>query len=296
MQVNITPEAISRAARTCMLADLSIRVYEGRIKDRDTEAEVATNKQAKSKSAVSVQKYLFADCAEMDAIKKHVAKVRQGVHYPLTSPWSDSGTRVLHMVNHQRYRTAINQARDEFWKLVEQFLDHYDTLVAAAAFKLGDLFDRSQYLTRAQVASKFAFEFELSPMPTSGDFRIDMETAAQRELVAHYEDVMAKRVREAQMTAWQSLHDTLKHISDRLTVGPDGKRNAFHDTLVSNARDLCDRLTGLNVTGDPALERARQELEEVMLGVTPEALRKELDTRAAVKSKVDAVLSQFDWA
>lgn len=295
MQVTITPEALSRAVRACMLVDLSISIYEGRIKDRDTEAEVSHTKQAKSSNAVSVQKHLFADCKEMDAIKKFRAKIRQDIHYSLTVPWSDSGTRVLHMTNHKKYMTAMNAARDQFWKLVEEFLNQYDTLVSAAAFKLGDLFDRDQYLTRAQVASKFSFDFELSPMPTSGDFRIDMETEAQRDLMKHYEDVMAKRMREAQTAAWQSMYDTLKHISDRLTVGPDGKRTAFHDTLVSNAHDLCERLTGLNVTGDPALEKARKDLEEAMLGVTPDALRKELDTRNTVKEKVDAVLAQFDW-
>ena len=51
----------------------------------------------------------------------------------------------------------------------------------------------------------------------------------------------------------------------------------------------------MNVTNDPALEKARRKLEEALSGVTPKELREEDSTRTITKQKVDAILASFDW-
>jgi hypothetical protein len=80
-----------------------------------------------------------------------------------------------------------------------------------------------------------------------------------------------------------------------IIVDEDGVKNKFHDTLVSNAEDLCDLLRALNVTGDADLERARKKLQEALSGVTPKELRDELSTRLDVKRQVDVMLESYDW-
>jgi hypothetical protein len=69
----------------------------------------------------------------------------------------------------------------------------------------------------------------------------------------------------------------------------------FHDTTVTNAQDLCDLLTQLNVTNDPVLEKARQQLENALLDVEPTELRKEEGERLIVLAKVSTILDSFDW-
>ena len=292
MNQNTTP--IAGIARSAILVDLFISTYSGRKQDKRTQEEVTNAKGAASKRAASVYKSLFAECKELDDINRFQAKARQ-MHYKLTLPWSDSGTRIVPASEFLSYKQTMNEYAEEFDDLVTKFLDKYDTLVAAAAFQLGTLFDRKEYPTRSQVRNKFSFRVAEMPMPTAGDFRLDIEAEVQQDLIDSYERRMEEQLRRANQDAWTRLYEVLARMSDRLTVEDDGKKRKFHDTLVSNAEELCDLLTTLNIAKDPALERARTRLLDTLVGVSPKELREVDSTRAHVKQKVDEILSDFDW-
>jgi len=285
---------IAGVARAAMLVDLTISTYSGRKQDKTTQEEVTTSKGAHSKQAASVYKNLFANCTELAAITKFQAKVRFE-HYRLTMPWADSGARLLPTMLLLDYTATMGKFQIEFKALVDAFLAKYDTLVAAAAFQLGTLFDRDEYLSSDKVARRFSMEFTYSPLPSSGDFRLDIEAEVQRDLVQQYEERSNRMLNQANQEAWTRLHGVLTKISDRLFVDEEGVKNKFHDTLVSNAEDLCDLLRALNVTGDADLERARKKLQDTLSGVTPKELRDELSTRLDVKRQVDVMLESYDW-
>lgn len=289
-----TTNTVAGVARSAMLVDLNISVYSGRKQDKSTQAEVTSAKGSGSKKAASVYKNLFAECKELENITKFQARVR-AEHYRMTLPWNDHGARLLPTVSLMDYQKTMGRFRSEFDLLVEAFLDKYDTLVAAAAFQLGTLFDRGEYLTRNQVAQRFRMDSSFTPLPTAGDFRLDVESTVQRELVEQYERKLEDQLTQANRDAWDRLHTALTKLSDRLVVEEDGKKRVFHDTLVTGAVDLCELLTAMNITKDPQLESARRQLEAVLSGVTPKELREEDGTRVLTKQKVDAILDAFDW-
>jgi len=289
-----TTNHIAGVARAAMLVDLNIAIYSGRKQDRATQAEVTTAKGSGSKKAASVYKNLFAECKELDAITKFQARARSE-HYRLTLPWNDRGARLLPTVSLLDYKKVMNQYQAEFDRLVDAFLIKYSTLVAAAAFQLGTLFDRKEYPDAAQVAGRFRMDIAFVPLPTSGDFRLDVESEVQRELMEQYDRRLAEQLASATKDSWTRLYDALQRLSDRLTVDEDGKKKIFHDTIVTGAVELCELLTAMNVTQDPQLESARRKLQEVLLGVTPKELRDEDGTRVLTKQKVDEILSAFDW-
>lgn len=277
-----------------MLVNLNISTYSGRKKDAGTQQEVVASKGSGSSRAASVYKNLFAECRELDAVTKFQARAR-AVHYKWTKPWDDTGTRLLPTKALMNYQAQMSRCVNEFDRLVGEFLDKYDTLVAAAAFQLGTLFDRSEYPAREQVAKRFSMETTMIPLPTSGDFRLDIESQVQQELIDKYEARMAAQLAAANQDSWTRLHDVLSRMSERLASDEDGKKPVFRDTLVTNAEELCDLLTMLNVTNDPSLEKARQQLESALQGVTPKDLRESDGTRVATKQKVDSILSAYDW-
>jgi hypothetical protein len=285
---------IAGIARSAMLVDLNISTYSGRKQDRATQKEVTLSKGSGSSKAASVYKNLFAECKELDEVIKFQARAR-GEHYRLTLPWDDRGARLLPTAQLLNYKATMNRYQSEFQLLVDTFLDKYDTLVAAAAFQLGTLFDRNEYPDRDKVARRFSMEVTFVPLPISGDFRLDVESAVQRELVEQYERKMEQQLAAATQDSWDRLYQALSKLSDRLTVEEDGTKRKFHDTLVTGAEELCDLLTAMNVTGDPSLEKARRKLQDVLSGVTPQELREEDGTRVLVKQKVDEILSAFDW-
>lgn len=285
---------IAGIARAAVLVDLEISIYSGRKQDKRTQAEVTAAKGAASRRAASVYKSLFADCPELDAISKFQARVR-AEHYRLTQPWNDYGARLLPTGLLQDYKQTMNRLEAEFDRLVDKFLDKYDTLVAAAAFQIGTLFDRNEYPSRAQVANKFRMNVTFSPLPTAGDFRLDIEAEVQRDLIEQYESRARAQVVAATQDSWTRLYNALKRLSERLVVEKDGKKRIFHDTIVTGALEMCELLTHMNVLQDPSLEKARRKLEEVLSGVTPKELREEDSTRALTKQKVDEILAAFDW-
>ena len=291
----MTTQHLSGVARSAMLVSLNISVYSGRKQDKRTQAEVVAAKNSGSSRAASVYKNLFSDCPELDAISKFQSRARLR-HYQLTLPWDDNGQRLLPTKAMFDYKAEMNRYADEFDRLVEAFLDKYDTLVAAAAFKLGTLFDRDEYPTRDQVLDKFRFDLAFTPLPTAGDFRLDIESEVQNDLARQYEARMKAQLDAAQHDAWNRLYEALSRIKDRLTLEEDGKRRIFHDTTITNAQELCELLTPLNVTNDPKLEAARRMLEDAIGGVNPQELRKEESMRSETLRKVATTLDQFDWS
>jgi hypothetical protein len=241
-----------------------------------------------------VYKSLFADCKELDDIIKFQARARMR-HYQLTLPWSDNGLRLLPTTAFMEYKKEMNRFEEEFYRLVDVFLDKYDTLVAGAAFKLGTLFDRTEYPDRTYIKKRFAYDLSFTPLPVAGDFRLDIESEVQEELAKQYEARLEQQVSQAQQDAWTRLYESLSRIKDRLTLDDNGKRKTFHDTTVTNAQELCELLTQLNVTKDPALEQARKQLEDAMIGVDPKELRKEEGLRLITLQKVSATLDAFNW-
>ena len=297
--MNTNEAPIAGVARAAMLTSLSINTYSGRKKDTRTQAEVTAAKGAHSKRAASVYKSLFADCVELEDITKFQARVR-AIHYNLTLPWSDSGPRLLPTKALQEYQDQLTKLEAEFWVLVRRFLDRFDLLVAAAAFQLGALFNRAEYPTRESVEQQFGFSVAFSPLPLSGDFRLDIESEVQADLIKHYNKQTQLQLEQVNSEAWTRLHKVLSHMSDRLTVTMDeeGKpvRKKIYDSMVENAQELCGLLTALNVTGDPKLEQARAELEGALSGVIAKDFRDSDGARTMVKSKVDKIMSDYnEW-
>jgi hypothetical protein len=183
----------------------------------------------------------------------------------------------------------------EFERLTDVFMGVYPTLISAAAFQLGDLFNREEYPEPEAVAKKFRFNYTLTPIPTAGDFRIDIGEQAKAELVAQYETAFNERLNHAMRDVWQRLYECLTHMSERLASDDEGKRKVFHGTILTNARELINLLSRLNITNDPKLEEARRDLSAALVNTDIDTLKESDYIRENVKAKVDDILKRFEW-
>ena len=283
---------------TCaMLVEFNASVWTARKLDKTTTNEVVASKNAGAKDAARVNKHLLAGRTELDIIQQAVGRARQFV-YDNTAPWSDSGLRLLPTVNFMKFTERMNDFEEEMETLVKAFVVIYPTLITAQALALGDMFKRDDYPTANEMMTKFSFRVNYMPVPSSGDFRVDVGNQAQAELKARLESLTQERIDSAMADVRERLSTHLKRMSDRLTtdyVGGEAKQRRFHDTLVDGALELCDLTKSLNVTNDMALEGARKQLEELLVGVTPADLRKNEAIRQDVKKNVDAILDKFNF-
>ena len=295
---------------TCaMLVEFNTSVWTARKLDRKVSDEVISTKNAASKNAARVNKHLLAGRSELDVIVAHVGAVRAYV-YDNTLPWSDSGIRLLPTVNFTTFNARMREEEDKYWALCKSFVEVYPSLITAQAMALGAMFKREDFPTADSILHKFAFTVNYMPVPTTGDFRVNVGNEAQQELSAQLAKMADERVESAMNDVRSRLKDHLLRMSDRLSVDVvdnKAKPRAFHDTLVEHGFDLCSTIKSLNITGDSALESARQSLERCLSSINSrtkrtgvevsaaETLREDMAQRSAVRAQVDEILNKFTW-
>ena len=283
---------------TCaMLTEFNASVWTARKLDRSATEEIVTSKNAAAKDAARVNKSLLAGRSELEDIQSMIGRARSFV-YDNTLPWSDSGLRLLPTINFERFAAKMNAFEEEFAMMVQSFVDIYPTLITAQAMALGDMFKRDDFPTQNAIMTKFAFRVNYLPVPTAGDFRVDVGNAAMDDIKAKLERIAQERVDAAMQDVRARLGDHLKRMSDRLTtdyVEGEAKARRFHDSLVDGALELCDITKSLNVVNDLDLEAARKALEQALCGVDPKDLRKNEALRQDTKKAVDDILNKFSF-
>lgn len=284
---------VTTLATNALLVELNIGNWTARKNDKSVSEEVDLQKGTKTRAG-NYNKNLFAGVKELEDIQKFVGMVRNW-HYRNTIPWLDTGVRMLPMGQYIDYTAQMNTWASEFEGLKQAFLNKYDDLVTEMAFKLGSLFNRNEYPTRDQVDYKFYFRTNYFPLPQSGDFRVDIGNEMLAELQDNYTKHLNEKVNEAMGDVWSRLHETLKHLSERLEVGSTGEKKIFRDSLIENAQELCGLLSKLNVTNDPKLEEARKDLEQALFGVSAKDLRDSIMVRHDVHARVTDIIKKFDF-
>lgn len=275
-----------------MLVELSIGTWTGRKLDKRASQDVTAQNHA-AKGVANVNKKLLGDCAELDAVNKFVSNARN-VHYACTMPWSDTGLRLLPTKQYFKYHAEMTALQAEFVRLVNVFLDAYDWEIQNAQLRLGALFNPDEYPTRDKLEPRFRFQFTYLPLPSAGDFRIDIEAEAQQELASKYESCYAEQYKKAMADVWQRAYAAVSKMSERLDYGDDANKKVFRDSLVSNVQEIVDLLDTCNVTGDATMQEAKERLERALQGVTPDALRDDAYLRAQTKQRVDEVKAIID--
>lgn len=278
---------------SAVLVSLNISCWPATKLDREITDKVTTDNNANARAG-KFMKDLFAGTSLRKDIEKKAAHIR-AYHLRTTLPWADKGDRLLTTALFMEYKTWLNKEQGEFNQLCQRFFDAYPQLLQDAPAQLGTMYRADDYPTLDEVRGRFAFRYKITPLPDSGDFRLDIPNEERASLAAEYERDFNERLADAMREPWDRLHKLLQATSDKLTEVEGEEKKRYHETLITNAQELCALLTKLNVTQDPKLEEARRQLELTMLGADIEAVRESPEVRSSIKSKVDAILGKFDW-
>jgi len=287
---NVEVGSIPSISSSAMLVELNISTWTGRKFDKQVSAEIDVQKQTTTRAG-NYHKKLFADEPQFEAIGKYAGNART-FHYYATMPWSDSGLRLLTTTMYFDYQKRISEMEQEFSQLVDTFLGSYDDMVARARIKLGSMFSIEDYPSKDEIRDKYRFSVKFCPVPSVGDWRVDVGNEAQQQLNLSYAKAYSENLEQAMREPWERMHEALKNMSEKLA---GDKKQIFRDSLVGNVMDMCGLLDKFNVTGDARMKQARVRIENILSGVTPDALRECDDLRLDTKSKVDALLKEMSW-
>ena len=279
---------------SAVLVELNISVWTANKLDKGATEGVLTSNGATSGDAAQVRKNLMAGTSARKEIADYAAGCRLW-HNTRTLPWSDKGPRLLPTSLFMDYKSELNIRRETFNRMVNEFIGNYPALVQTASNYMGTLFNSDDYPDSATVRDKFGFKTVFSPVPESGDFRLDIPQQELEEVRQSYDSAFDSRLADAMRTPWEQLHKMLTGMSLKLTDSDDDTKRRWHDTFLTNAHELCAMLTHLNITADPKLEAARRQLESALVGADIEDIKEDVETRADLKAKLDTILKGYEW-
>lgn len=315
-----------------MLVTLSISSWTARKYDRKVSEEVAEAHGA-DVSAGRYNKHLLPTIADITAqqakksgkkvnpsspnsykeLMQHIREVREW-HYQNTLPWSDDGPRVLTVANYQHYTDYMRKAQQKFQALLASFVLDYPALVSEAQRLLNGMFNHEDYPKHVQ--ERFDFKIKIDPVPAAGDWRVELSDEEIKILAESTEARARETFEAAQADAVKRLYRVVANIHERLTAtkvtkdrttrtgkrikGGEIKSATFRDTLIENARELCDVLKRINLAEDPKLEEYRRQTELLATATEPETLRDDAaarqNTAARAQSILDAMKSTYGRA
>lgn len=279
-------KSASHLRSTAMLARLEISQMSNSRKDRAASDEVTSRKGAAT-GAARVNKSLFPDNALLKDIAS-VANEARTLMRKRTLPWSE-GVGILRSSGYGKLRAEMDAHAQRFDALVMQFERKYDEAIELAKTQLGALFDENDYPADCEVRGLFKFNFVVEPMPSTEDWRLDVDEDVMEDLRAKAAKSISGRVETASKAAFTKVYDTVKALHERLSE-PD---NIFRDSLIGNVRELAEVLPSLNLMDDPELERLTRQLIDTLGAHEPGELRNNKALRADIATEAGLTLKSL---
>ena len=273
-----------------LLVNLSISTWSARKFDRAISDEIAAQHNA-ARDAVRANNSLIQGDSYKALIR--AAQAARTAHYFHTLAWSDEGWRLLPTSNHTAYTDELRALQGQFQTALAEFVRDYPRLQEIARARLNGMYKAADYPHPAAIADRFRISTEFTPVPSSGDFRLDELTADELQRV---EQSVPNRVEQATADAvadaWRRLHEVVSAMRERLAQ-PDA---IFRDSLVTNARDVVEVLGRLNVTQDPSLEAMRATVAADLTQYDPQELRDAPAIREQTAARDSEILSAMQGA
>lgn len=283
---------VKSLASSAMLVSLNISLWTARKMAKKVANDVDQANGTKTK-VMSAYKALLAGDDELIAINKYVGVIRS-YHINMTSPWSDSGARLLTTAQFFIYRSEMARMEAEFDRLVADFIPQYGLKISAAAFQLGSLFDRDEYPDPTDVARKFGMSLRYEPLPEVGDFRVDIGNEGIKELQESYASLYEANIEKVNADAYDRLYKILTQLSFGLRTNEDGSKGKVFDSVLDNTKELCGLISSFNIKGDTQLEAMRIKLEDSFTGIDAQDIKKSDYIRITLKRDVDSMLDKWN--
>lgn len=258
-------------AERAMLVSLRMSCWLPGTVDKRITQEVADNHNVSARRAGRYQKYTIdPDTPAYRAVRRALGDLRTR-YYWHTLPWAHYGARILPAVSFAQYSDDMRKLSQRFTDAVDIFCGEYPRLTTLAINETHGLVKPEDF--PADIRDRFGVELQVMPIPTVGDFRVQMSDADAARLKAQMEAGVDAQVRDALTLAMREPYERLyKHVT-RMVERLSNDKASFHDSLVDGLRDLCALMPALNVTQDARLDELRELAERMVAGVSAQQLR-----------------------
>jgi len=271
-----------------VLVTLNIKQATFRKFDRDVTAQTNTAHGAQTDAGRYNKQLLHKDA--LRAIQRTVNDART-YHYNNTLDWNESaGTRILPLKKIPTYTTYMRKTRQRFDRAVEAFTAGYPRYVAAARERLGDMFDITDFPEVEDVKLKFTFDHRITPVPCSGDFRIDYPADELEQIKSSLEVRLSHATKHATADLFKRTATTLDNLYATLC---DPSRRIYRTTLHDNLIILTEQIRDMNFADDEKLIRIAKRIEDELFTLDIDAIKADPAIRSIATLKVSHIIKDF---
>jgi hypothetical protein len=271
-----------------MLAAVHISIWTAVKHDRKISRDVA-NQHGAHRDAGRYNKQLLRGADKLDDLRTLAGQIRQ-YFYKITLPWSDEGFRLLPSNFYFDLMARMREFEASFEQGVDSFLAVYPQYIDQVRPELNGLFREEDYPTAEKLREKFGVKLEILPIPSGGDFRVQMSAEEQARVSREIDANVRQSLTRGTEDLWKRLREVVSHMVDRLNE-PESR---FHASLVTNVVDLAEILPRLNVSGDADLNRFAEQIRQRLCNHSAQDLKKHDLLRVTAATDAANIVAQMD--
>jgi hypothetical protein len=271
-----------------MLAAVHISIWTAVKHDRKISRDVASQHGA-HRDAGRYNKQLLRGADKLDDLRTLAGQIRQ-YFYKITLPWSDEGFRLLPSNFYFDLMARMREFESRFEEGVDSFLAVYPQYIDQVRPELNGLFREEDYPTAEKLREKFGVKLEILPIPSGGDFRVQMSAEEQARVSREIDANVRQSLTRGTEDLWKRLREVVSHMVDRLNE-PESR---FHASLVTNVVDLAEILPRLNVNGDAELNRFAEQIRQRLCNHSAQDLKKHDLLRVTAATDAANIVAQMD--
>jgi len=245
-----------------VLVHLKVSCMELQIKDKRGAKSLKDDFGA-DESMVSGLKTLFKS-EDFDNYRKTYWEMRT-IHLNMTSPWLDGGIRILPTAFYDDYQTKEQALKQDADMYVKRLAKSYDTIKMQSKEFLGSLYEEKDWPSKEAFGRKFGVSIRFMPIPRAEDFRLNHGA----------ESLLDELADSVKLDVWTRIAAMMERVKNAL--GGDGK---VTKKMIADLRELSDLLPGLNITGDPKVQKVANDIQQSFKNVVDQDSLKDKDLRA----------------
>lgn len=210
----------------------------------------------------------------------------------LSLPFPEPGVRLIKQRKVDEFAATMSDYRSELADAVANLDRHYGELKAAAAERLGSLFNASDYPESLGGLFDVAWDF---PSVDPPGYLVALSPQIYEQERARVAGRFEEAVRLAEQAFLDEFARLVGHLTERVTGGNgDGTTKVFRESAVGNLVEFFQRFRELNVRSNPQLDALVEEAMRAVRGVAARDLRESGDLRQRVAAQLAGVQSSLD--
>lgn len=160
---------------------------------------------------------------------------------------------------------------------------------------LGPLYREADYMTQSDFLKCFGLEWQWLALGVPDDLPAALRAEAKEKM----QNQLAEAAEEVKQALRESFKTLIEHATEKLTVTPGEKNKVFRDSLIENIHAFIESFNDKNIMNDQKLAGLVDQARIVLMGssgdgLSPEKLRKNLNTREQTRAQFAAIQKQLD--